>query len=35
MRGHIFYEFILNKAPLKILALLSLHGNKALYEQEI
>ncbi len=30
-----FYEFILNKAPLKILTLLSLHSEDALYEREI
>ncbi|MFH0921413.1 MAG: nucleotidyltransferase domain-containing protein [Fibrobacterota bacterium] len=30
-----FYEFILNKAPLKVLTLLSLHAHEALYEREI
>lgn len=30
-----FYEFVLNKAPLKILTLLSLHSQEALYEREI
>jgi DNA-binding transcriptional ArsR family regulator len=36
MRGWIlFYEFILNKAPLKVLTLLTLHAHEALYEREI
>ena len=30
-----FYDFILNKAPLKILTLLSLHAREDLYEREI
>lgn len=36
MRGcTLFYETILNKAPLKILTLLSLHPDEELYEREI
>jgi len=30
-----FYEFIFNKAPLKVLTLLSLYSQEALYEREI
>lgn len=30
-----FYEFIFNKAPLKVLTVLSLYRQEALYEREI